>query len=121
MKKIWTFIGGIVTGMVLLSLISYLVAQYNTSNGMTFFEKEGECIDKSSFTIFQVFESGDALAQTRFGDIVVLFLNEEGKPYYDGQDIDIPDGKCAKQIGIFRYEANSGMEKTVPIVRISNK
>ena len=68
-----------------------------------------------------VSESGDALAQTRFGDIVVLFLNEEGKSYYDGQDIDIPDGKCAKQIGIFRYEANSGMEKTVPIVRISNK
>ena len=33
----------------------------------------------------------------------------------------IPSGKCAKQIGIFKYSAKSGMEKTVPIVGIRNK
>ena len=29
---------------------------------MTFFEKEGDCISENSFEVFQVLDSGDALA-----------------------------------------------------------
>lgn len=97
------------------------------SNGITLFEKEGECISENSFKVFQVLNSGEALAnEVKQGYLIptgltVLFLNEDGQSYYDDQVIKIPLGKCAKQIGIFKYSAKSGMEKTVPIVGIRNK
>lgn len=77
--------------------------------------------------VFQVLDSGEALAnEVKQGYLIptgltVLFLNEDGLSYYDDQVIKIPSGKCAKQIGIFKYSAKSGMEKTVPIVGIRNK
>ena len=131
MKKIFIFIGGVITGAILMIAVFMFVANENsTYNGITLFEEEGECISENSFKVFQVLDSGEALAneieQEVFSTIIptgltVLFLNENGQSYYDGQVIKIPSGKCAKQIGIFKYSAKSGMEKTVPIVGIRNK
>lgn len=130
MKKIFIFIGGVVTGAILMILVSILIAGGNsTDNGITLFEREGECISENSFEVFQVLDSGEALAnevEQRYSTTIptgltVLFLNEDGQSYYDDQVIKISSGKCAKQIGIFKYSANSGMEKTVPIVVIRNK
>ena len=41
----------------------------------------------------------------------------------DGEDmiIKVPEGKCAKQIGTFKYSTKAGFDKTVPIVSILNK
>lgn len=128
MKKACIFIGGVVTGAILVIVVSMLIAGRNsTYNGITLFEKEGECISENSFKVFQVLNSGEALAnEVKQGYLIptglaVLFLNEDGQSYYDDQVIKIPLGKCAKQIGIFKYSAKSGMEKTVPIVGIRNK
>lgn len=135
MKKVFIFIGGVVTGAILLFVVSMLVTGENSTstgenstynNGITLFEKEGECISENSFQVFQVLDSGEALAcemdkymiPTR---LVVLFLNENGESYYDEQVIKMPSGKCAKQIGICKYPTKSGMEKTVPIVGIRDK
>jgi hypothetical protein len=128
MKKVCIFIGGVVTGAILVVVVSMLIAGGNsTYKGITLFEKEGECISENSFKVFQVLDSGEALAnEVKQGYLIptgltVLFLNEDGLSYYDDQVIKIPSGKCAKQIGIFKYSAKSGMEKTVPIVGIRNK
>ena len=93
------------------------------------FENEGECISENSFEVFQVLDSGDALANeieekystSLHTGLVVLFLHENGKSYYDDQIIKIPSGKCVKQIGVYKYPTKDGFEKTVPIVDIRKK
>ena len=130
MKKVFMFISGMITGAVLMIIIAMLIADNNSSyNGMTLFEKEGNCISENSFEIFQVLDTGDALANelepgTSLSiptGLTVLFLCEYGQSYYDDQVIKIPSGKCAKQVGVFKYISNAGIEKTIPIVSIRNK
>ena len=63
MKKVCIFIGGVVTGAILVVVVSMLIAGGNsTYKGITLFEKEGECISENSFKVFQVLDSGEALA-----------------------------------------------------------
>uniref|UniRef100_UPI003013AAC8 hypothetical protein n=1 Tax=Bacteroides acidifaciens TaxID=85831 RepID=UPI003013AAC8 len=96
-------------------------------NGITLFEQEGDCVSNNSFEVFQVLDTGDALAnEIEHGfsvatGVTVLFLNDGKNSYYDDQVIKIPSGKCAKQIGVFKYKSNAGLERTVPIVEIRNK
>lgn len=133
MKKIWVFIAGVGTGMVLLFGILIIIAKVNNS-GVTVFEEPGEVIEGDAFEVFQVLPSGDALAwgQEKFSTdrngknnyisnhVVVLLPSNEGKMYYDDQLIIIPEGKCAKQIGVYKYTNRAG-ESTVPIVGIYDK
>lgn len=128
MKKVLIFVAGVAAGVVLMIFISVLITNGNSSNnGMTLFEKEGECISENSFEVFQVLDSGNALANESDPSfslptgLTVLLLCEDGKSYYDDQIIRIPSGKCAKQIGIYKYPTKAGTEKTVPIVSIRNK
>ena len=51
-------------------------------------------------------------------EILVLLLGDDTTSnYYDDLKINIPKGKCAKQIGTYQYEAKMGI-KTVPAVTI---
>ena len=127
MKKVLIFIAGIVTGAILMLVIAALIGNSSngesSNNGMTFFEKEGDCISENNF---QVLDSGEALANeidelSISTGLMVLFLCDEGKSYYDDQVIKVPEGKCAKQIGTFKYSTKAGFDKTVPIVSILNK
>ena len=66
MKKVLIFIAGVVTGAILMLVIAALIGNSSngesSNNGMTFFEKEGDCISENNFEVFQVLDSGDALA-----------------------------------------------------------
>lgn len=106
-----------VTGAILLGVIA--VFKSDGANGVTLFENPGECISADEFRVIQVLGWGDALATAgRFvSGTTVLFLAEDGV-YYDDQIIKIPHGKCAKQVGTFRYRTNADRSKTVPVVRI---
>lgn len=127
-KKILIFSAGVVTGVVLMILIALMASKGNAADdGITIFETEGDCVSCNSFEVFQVLDSGDALA-TEFEHgmsvatgITVLFLNDGNKSYYDDQVIKVPSGKCAKQIGVFKYGTRAGLERTVPVVEIRNK
>ena len=129
MKNILRFTAGIVTGAVLMIFISLVFASNFSHNDMNLFENEGECISENSFEVFQVLDSGDALANeieekystSLHTGLVVLFLHENGKSYYDDQIIKIPSEKCVKQIGVYKYPTKDGFEKTVPIVDIRKK
>lgn len=126
-KKILIYIAGVVTGALLVILFAVLFASNNSANdGITLFEQEGDCVSGNSFKVFQVLETGDALAnEIERGflatGVTVLFLNDGKTSYYDDQVIKIPSGKCATQIGVFKYESRSGVEKTVPVVEIRDK
>lgn len=126
-KNILIYLAGIVSGAVLMIFISYLFANSNSSHyGIVLFEEEGDCVSSNSFEVFQVLDNGDVLAdeletksygQTRTG-LTVMFLSNDNASFYDDQIINVPYGKCAKQIGVFKYQTNLGIDKTVPIVAI---
>ena len=136
--KILIFIAGIATGVALTFLFAYL--SFNTNSGFdgkTLFDKPGQCISDNSFQVISVLYNGDALAmeiipqesssngivmaQPPTTELIVLFQGGDKSAYYDDQIITIPAGKCVRQIGVYKYTSKMGLEKTVPIVSISNK
>lgn len=132
MKKIWVFILGTITGIALFFVISLLITKFPTStslssdNGVTMFPEAGDCLSEKSFKVSQAFDNETALA-TELSDVIgehefysgitVLFFCE-GKNFYDDEIIRVPKGKCARQIGIYKYSTKIGDRKTVPIVEI---
>lgn len=125
MKNFLIFLAGMITGAALLFGVAYFYNNSSSDNDITMFEHEGDVISTNSFKVIQVVNGGalaiehiDFLIPT---GLVVLFIDEEGYSYYDSQNITIPKGKCARQIGIYRYVTNESVEKTVPVVAIRNK
>ena len=53
--------------------------------------------------------------------LLVLVTNDNGIYYYDDQIIEVPSGQCMRQIGVFRYQTKSDIEKTVPIVKLMKR
>ncbi len=123
MKRWLVFLLGTVVGIVLTVAVLYLMAACSSANnGVTYFEKPGDCISTKSLEVFQVLDQGVALAnETDDGfhtGLVVLLIDENGKYYYDDQVIEIPEGKCARQVGVYTYPTKMEIERTVPIVEI---
>ena len=87
-------------------------------------------IDVDAFEVFQVIGEDAALVHGKsrefssrefFSDAVYLLTNEDGKFYYDDEVVRVPNGKVARQVGIYQYQTNSNFGKTVPIIQIMNK
>lgn len=138
MKKIYIFIGGMITGVVLLFVIAVAASLFmqknnqnndsnNVNNGIVLLDSPASCVSSNNFKVIQVLDSGEALAQEMDPilnierGVTVLFLNENETPYYDEQIIKIPKNKCAKQIGYLKYKSKGGFDKTVPVVKIMDK
>ena len=131
MKKWIVFVLGFVSGMVFLFLVLLIIGKSSATNeGMTYFEKPGKCISKKDFKVFQVIGEGYALAEERLeisneitisGNLLVLITNDKGELYYDDQIIEVPNGKCMRQIGVYEYQTKSENWKTVPIVQLMNE
>ena len=127
MKKGLIFLGGVVTGILLVILFAYVRFSGGDTptvedSGVTMFEKPGDVINETGFEVFQVLEQGAALAKGKKEWMTVYMLvNDEGKYYYDDEKVKVPSGKVARQIGIYQYETNSGRPKTVPIVKFMDK
>ena len=128
MKKFLTFLLGVVVGALLTFAVLFYIGNRSNGNGLTMFDEPGESISTKSFKVVQVDGDGNALAMEKSGvsentylGMVVLFLAEEGKSYFDDQIITIPAGMCARQLGTYRYFTNGGALKTVPAVAIRKK
>lgn len=126
-KFMLTYVGGIVTGIVLMFVFALIVnstqqGQANAVNrDVVMFEKPQQVITASTLKVIQVLPDGSALATVDFvednGGMVVMFLAKDGMAYYDDQKINVPSGKCLRQVGTFTYESKMG-QKTVPVVEI---
>lgn len=132
MKRIWVYLLGVVSGVVLTIIVLLIIGNMSQKTnlqypGATFYETVGEDIGYDSFKVFQSLGDNGALAepQNRSWNDDLLFMvmlwNDEGIPYYDQQVVTAPTGKCFRQIGIYRFENRMGVEKTVPIVSLSDK
>ena len=130
MKKIWIFILGILTGIVVTFLTLMIIAKASNanSNGMTFFDQPGQIMDDTSFRVIQSLESNAALANGKKYDtdniylgLTVLLYNENNETYYDDQIVTVPKGKCFRQVGVYKYQTRMDIGKTVPIVMLMDK
>lgn len=132
MKSFLVFLSGFICGVIFLIMFACILVNINSSttdtdadNGITMLEHDGDCVSSNSFEVMEVLENGNALAVEKvpfYSDdvfsngIIVLFLADENKSFYDEQKIKVPKGECAVQIGIYKYY--DGTNKTVPIVTI---
>lgn len=128
MKKIWVYLLGVLTGIVVTFIVLAIIGNSNkqkSPDGVQFFDKAGEVMDCSNYQVFQALDDGYALAweSTEIGipnplGAVVLLYNEAGSPYYDRQMVSVSSGECFRQVGIFRYKQKDGDYATVPIVML---
>ena len=88
------------------------------------FDTPGECVSKRNFQEEKVLKSGDAIARevdefiggfASTTQLEVLVLDKGENYFYDKQILKIPEGKCARQIGTYRYGYGS-LEKVIPVV-----
>ena len=133
MKKWVVFLLGFISGIAFIVVVALLSGgkSHVSDNGMTFFDVPGECLSANQFEVMQGLPGNCALAfaQKEYGtylgymntDFLVLVTNDTGEPYYDKQVIKVPEGKCMRQVGIYRYQTNSEIWKTVPIVKLMDK
>ena len=91
-------------------------------SGITLFpkKKEGEILATGELRIFQVLKPNVALVKSGIfpNEILMLLIGEDDDLYYDNQKMNIPEGKSAKQVGIYQYNTKSGELKTIPAVKI---
>ena len=91
-------------------------------SGITLFpkKKDGEVITKDQLRIFQVLKPNTALVKAGVfpNEILMLLIGNDDDLYYDNQKINIPEGKAAKQVGVYQYNTKSGELKTIPAVKI---
>lgn len=120
MKKFLIFIIGVIVGVALTFLGLFLVRAADDNNTI-WFDKPGEIINKSNFTVIQVLDDSAALAMDDEYEAIYLFVNDEGKYYYDGEKVRVPRNKKLRQVGIYKYPTNKLNVKTVPIVQIFDK
>ncbi len=121
MKKWLVYVLGIITGIVLTFVFAFCVNLFNNSGivGLEIFEEPREDMDYSQFEVFQVLESGCALANADDSfDMTVFIIPDEKQQFYDNQKIVLKNDQCAQRVGTYRYSAKMGIEKTVPAIKI---
>lgn len=117
MKKWIIYVLGVITGIMLTFAFAFYV---NLSNiGLEMFEEPGDYMEYSQFEVFQVVQSGCALAYAdeSFGSIVFIMPNES-QQFYDDQKIVLKNDQCAQHVGTYKYSTKMEIEKTVPAIRI---
>ena len=140
MKRWLIFLSGIVTGVVLTILFAAVISnskEGKEDNGgapesvetsslgddIKLFDEPGDIVKENSLKVFQVLSDHTALVRNinSYVGTVYLITNKENKYYYDAQEIDIPQNKVIRQIGIYRYPTQNDVIKTVPIIMIMDK
>ena len=121
MKKWLVYVLGIITGIVLTFALAFCVNLSKRSGiiGLEMFEEPGENMDYSQFEVFQVLESGCALANADDAfDATVFIIPDEKQQFYDNQKIVLKNEQCAQRVGTYRYSTKMGIERTVPAIKI---
>lgn len=125
MKKIWVYLLGVLTGFILTILLSLLVNMSGNGTGIvgaSFFDEPGEVFPGTTYEVFQALYEGSALARENgsYDAPVVMLYDPDGRPFYDDQTVNVPEGQCYRQVGIYQYKTKMGA-KTVPILTLMDK
>lgn len=120
MNKWIIYLLGIMTGILLTFAFAFFANKSNDSgiSGLEMTEGDGECVEYTQFKVFQVLNSGCALANADDHFITVFLIPNEGQQFYDDQKIKLNHGQSAYCVGTYKYESKGMGEKTVPVIRI---
>lgn len=120
MNKWIIYLLGIMTGILLTFAFAFFANKSNDSgiSGLEMTEGDGECVEYTQFKVFQVLNSGCALANADDHFITVFLIPNEGQQFYDDQKITLNHGQSAYCVGTYKYESKGMGEKTVPAIRI---
>ena len=128
MKKWLIFGGGIITGVILTMLFLFVLAKGKQNDDFKLFEKPGEEINVNAFKVFQVLDDGVALVHGKsnekydiYGGPVYLLINDEGSYYTDDEIVEVPEGKVVRKVGVYHYQTNMELDKTVSVIEIMDK
>ena len=95
-KSILIYLAGFITAIILGALIGLSGGDSHNAKlkqGLTIFQEQGDTINETQFEVIQVIESNLALAFGKgsgtygFTGITVLLMRDEGKYFYDGEEI----------------------------------
>ena len=125
-KKIWIFIAGIFTGVVLTFIILLIIA--NARNGsaqdINYYESpvsyEGKA--QTSFEVFQVLGECALAHEVSNGNYnmyngrIVLLIGEKDR-FYSDQILNVNN---PKQVGVYSYETKGGLPLTVPVIEVAD-
>ena len=134
-KGLLIFVAGMITMLLLIIFGVSLVPideslleeeeqqlQQQQIEGLTLFQnsKEETVATKRQLNVIECLSKNIALVESgKSSDkMVMLLIGDSKELYYDNQKIDIPEGKSAKQAGIYQYKDKYGKQRTVPVVRI---
>lgn len=123
MNKWIIYVLGIITGIIITLVFAFCINLSNNSknSGLELFDTPGEYMDYTQLRVFQVGQSGSALAyagtEDSYDEIALIIPNEEQR-FYDDQKIVLKNDQCFQRVGTFKYRNNMGIESTVPAVRI---
>lgn len=132
MKKGLCFLLGLISGIVVCFVVFMIIGLANQNNGglygATYFNETSKEVNATSFEVFQVIQENAALVHSKtsprssyYDGPLYLMVNNIGHFYYDEEIIGVPEECVVLQTGIYKYEAKSGIIKTVPIIGIYNK
>ena len=92
------------------------------------------CLARKNLKVYQatgtsalVCEVNDSSCEYFGENLMYIWSDLDNHYYYDGEIIPNPVGKCAKQIGVYRYETiakyndGSSRYRTVPVISILRK
>ena len=126
MKSVLIFIGGMVTGILLMVIVCFIFYKIGTNQNFVdndpiqYLEKPVSYENKkeTSFQVLQVL--GNAALATEASDEIggnVMYLGNTvlvlGENYYSDQIVTV---KNPQRVGTYNYTTNSGMPKTVPVI-----
>ena len=129
MKKIWVYMLGVLSGILLVFLFT-LISNISNNSDITFFDEPGEIITVECFgrtktvNSFKIFQTLGDKAGLAYGegfcssDLVVLFYDNTGQSLFDNQSIIATSGKCFRQIGIYKYKSKDKKYRTIPVVML---
>lgn len=125
MKKGVAYFLGILTGIVLTIVVSLFLANRGGNVGVTYYDEPGDALSFRSVTAFQALSKGYALVRetghTNFDDQIYLLQLKEDRSLYDGETVKAPTGTVFRVVGVYSYETNGGMGRTVPVITIMDR
>ena len=115
------FVGAIVSILILVAIAYVYEKPQTIIPGAAIFDEPTEYFHANSFKVMQVVKDNAALVHSGsdpFSGQMFLLINHNNHFYYDDEVIRVPKGKTVRQMGIYRYTTNMGIDKTVPVIEI---
>ena len=137
MRSFLMFLLGYIAGVVSICILVLFLAMVKSSaeqvnsvekidNHITLFKEPAGCVTTNALRVYRVLDEYYAIADEveyksysgeysyKSGAIKVVVKSEEKNLFYDDQIIEVPSGKCMRQIGVY-----SKYSDTYPVVKMA--